>query len=59
MLDINNMKDLRVSISAILEYNWKDEEEDFKEQTELNDGEEPENHIYNHLLALDRWISEE
>lgn len=53
---INTNAELVAAINRVLDYNWKDEEEDYEEQK--RQGNEVENHIYLTLCELDEWVSE-
>lgn len=44
------------SIQEILDYLWKDEEEDFKNSN--SEGDKTEGHIFLHLKIVDNWLNE-
>lgn len=53
---INTNADLLAAINRVLDYNWKDEEEDYNRQKE--EGNDVDGHIYITLCELDEWVSE-
>ncbi len=56
MHKITNHSQLVAAIDRLLEYNWKDEEEDYNDWKEENPGMEDSQHIFHTIQALDCWI---
>jgi len=50
------LAELKTAIEIVIDYNWSDEERDFKEQKRL--GEPTDQHIFRTLQKLDRFITE-
>ena len=46
------------SLRTVINYLWRDEQKNF-EECELNDGKEPDDHIFRHLETLDHYLNRE
>jgi hypothetical protein len=58
MTKIETHGDLVQAIRTVLEYNWKDEEEDYNQWREDNPGMDDQDHIFKTLEALDSWLGD-
>ena len=46
------------SLKSVIDYLWRDEQKDF-EAHELNGGGAPDNHVFQHLETLRRYLAHE